>query len=182
MFYLKGNNGTAGQALVESLFSLVVLTAAFFAAVQFCLIAYAWLRANDAAFSGVRCAVVCKRNAAQGGEADQPQTAATRAALYVLGTGLPAQVTLYDKDPLGAAGTDLSGNAKKAFSVHVYYRQKLMFSSFLQPIAGGWGRGNPLLSTSRRYGPSGAAQCRMVKSPDWRFYCRAFPGANLYEE
>jgi len=63
-----------------------------------------------------------------------------------------------------------------------------MFASLLQPIAGDkdpfiksrglaggfYGGGVPMLDVSRKYGVTGAAHCRMVKSPDWEYYKKSW--------
>jgi len=62
--------GEKGQGVVESLLvTILFLTAVIFAMVQLCMIGYGWLRANDAAQAGVRCAIVAKGATASSNEA-----------------------------------------------------------------------------------------------------------------
>ncbi|MCD6422771.1 MAG: pilus assembly protein [Elusimicrobia bacterium] len=176
--------GEKGQGVVESLLvTILFLTAVIFAMVQLCMIGYGWLRANDAAQAGVRCAIVAKGATASSNEA---KNAAQYGITYCLGAGLPAKATLYEKT-LGNL-KDRAGRAIRMFSAHAYYIQRLMFASLLQPIAGDkdpfiksrglaggfYGGGVPMLDVSRKYGVTGAAHCRMVKSPDWEYYKKSW--------
>jgi len=176
--------GEKGQGVVESLLvTILFLTAVIFAMVQLCMIGYGWLRANDAAQAGVRCAIVAKGATASSNEA---KNAAQYGITYCLGAGLPAKATLYD-EPLGNL-KDRAGRSIRMFSAHAYYIQRLMFASLLQPIAGDkdpfiksrglaggfYGGGVPMLDVSRKYGVTGAAHCRMVKSPDWEYYKKSW--------
>ncbi|PKN02075.1 MAG: hypothetical protein CVU77_01250 [Elusimicrobia bacterium HGW-Elusimicrobia-1] len=187
----------SGQGVVETLLVTVLfLTAIIFTMVQFTMITLGWMRANDAAQAGVRAAIVTKGNSSAGAEGEDPEQNAQTAITYVLGIGLPAKATIWNKNPLGKAGADHSGNPKQMFSAHAYYTQSVMFSSILQPILGDndpfiqsegmagsfYGGGYGTLDVSRKYGVTGAAHCRMMKSPDWKFYETAYPGAKKFNE
>jgi len=169
--------------MIETLLiTILFLTAVVFAMVQLNLIAYGWLRSNDAAQAGVRCAIVAEGATAN----NKAKNVAQYAVNYVLGAGLPAKVTVWEKN-LGSL-KDRSGRPIRMFSVHAYYIQRVMFPSLLQPIAGDndpfiksqgyagsfYGGGVSLLDVSRKYGITGAAHCRMVKSPDWEYYNKSW--------
>ena len=147
-----------GQAAVETLFTTVFLTAVLFAAIQLMMTVMSWLKADEAAQAGLRCALVSKGSSSEGAGGEDPGAKAREAVFYVLGADCPAAITLWDK-PLS------EGNAAETrmFSLHIYASQKLMFASLLAPL--------------RDY----AAHCRMIKPPDWRFYGRAYPGAYEFE-
>jgi len=152
--------------------------------VQMNLIVYGWLRANDAAQAGVRVAVVTDTVSTDDGS--NAQSIAQKAILYVLGIGLPAKTTVWKK-PLGSL-EDRGGSNIYMYSAHAYYLQKVMFASLLQPIMGDndpfiksggmvgsfYGGGIGALEVSKKYGVTGAAHCRMIKSPDWEFYNRSW--------
>ena len=203
MKYFKNKKilNNSGQAAVETLLTTVIfVTAISFAALQVVLIANGWLIANDAAFSAVRCAIVAKGATDEGAGGEDPELKALYAANLVLGGNLPAIVKLWSKNPLESAGEDRSssnnsdheGAQIRMFSAHVYYVQKIMFASILQPVNplrnfGGifgsfYGGGLKYLAVSKKYGPTGAAHCRMIKSPDWKYYEKAYPDAKTFDE
>ncbi|MFH1367819.1 MAG: hypothetical protein ABII64_01705 [Elusimicrobiota bacterium] len=178
--------------MVETLFAVVFLTTFFFAAMQFIMVSIAWLRANEAAQAGLRCAIVSEGSTVEGAGSGNPNNRAQTAVSYILGFGLPAKAVLWDKIPAesarqrhngGQAGRDhssgpnMNGANIRMFSLHVYYFQKLMFSSFFSGMSA-FG----MLNVSDKYGPSGAAHCRMIKPPDWRYYEKAYPEAYCFNE
>lgn len=171
-----------GQAMVETLFTIVFITGMFFAAMQVAILSTAWLRANEAAQAGTRCAIVSNGSTTEGAEGQNPSTKAQIAVSYILGLGLPAKTVVWDKYPLESAGNDHSSGPQtngaqiRMFSVHVYYFEKLMFSSLLKPVST-----LGFLNISDKYG-GGAAHCRMIKPPDWRYYEKAYPGAYKFNE
>lgn len=190
-FLISHHKAVRGQGMIESmLITVLFLSAIVFVMVQFSLITFGWLRANDAAQAGVRCAIVAKGISAS----SEAENAAQTGILYVLGAGLPAKATVWEKN-LGDA-KDHAGSAVRMFSAHAYYIQKIMFSSILQPFLGEndpfiktggmagsfYGGGFGMLDVSRKYGITGAAHCRMVKSPDCDYYDKAYKGAKKFNE
>ena len=176
----------SGQAMVETLLVIIFITIIFFAAIQFFMVAVYWLRANEAAHSVLRCAIVSKGSTIAGADGQNPQNSATVAANLIFSGDTIVNAKLWDKEPYGASGIDHSSgnNAQGAiirtFGVHIYYIQKLIFGSIFGRLSSGYGS-NQFLSVSKRSGiPSGAAHSRMVKSPDWRYYDKAYPQADEF--
>ena len=171
---MRGGGGVpvknySGQAAVETLFTTVFLTTVLFAAIQLMISIMSWLKANEAAQAGLRCALISKGSTADGAEGENPAAKAREAMLYILGTNPPGNIEIWDKSILEDAGTDHSsgpdenGAEVRMFSIHLYVSQKLLFASLLAPL--------------RDY----TAHCRMIKPPDWRFYGHAYPGAYEFE-
>lgn len=166
---MKNNHG---QAMVETLFSTIFLIFLCFAAVQFYMIVITWLRANEAAQSAVRCAIVSKGATINGADGESPEDKAQNAASLIFSVdSIPPSVKLWEKPErnddlyLGidqSSSQDGKGAGIKMFSAHIYYKQKLMFSSFFNRLGFF----------------DGAAHCRMIKSPDWKFYDKAYPEDN----
>jgi hypothetical protein len=162
--------------------------------VQLNMISMQWLRANEAAFGSSRVAAV--------NDGTYTELAidegAFRAAVYTLGPkAVPAQnftTVWYPGD--GALGNDRAGEKRKMLSGHIYYLQKIAFSSLLQPLAGDndpfvksqghagsfYGGGFNMLDVSRKKGITGAAHARLVKSPDRKFLNKAYEGAKKFDE
>jgi hypothetical protein len=180
-----------GQAMVETAISVIFLTMACFAAIQFYMIAVGMLRANEAAFSACRCAVVSKGSTTDGALNEKPEDRAKLAAWYILGLGLPPQaVTVWQKPKIEkgesswgkdhSSGEPVDANGKgadiRAFTAMIYYQQKIMFSRFFPGLATA-----NRLSVSTKYGPTGVASSRQIKSPDWKYYDHAYPGARQFQ-
>ena len=172
--------------MVETLLVIIFMTIIFFASIQFFLVAVYWLRANEAVHSVLRCAIVSKGSTIAGADGQNPQSIATTAANLIFSRDTIVNVKLWDKEPYGASGIDhSSGNSEqgaivRTFGAHIYYIQKLMFGSIFGGLSSGFGS-NQFLSVSKRNGlPSGAAHSRMVKSPDWRYYDKAYPQADEF--
>ena len=172
--------------MVETLLVIIFMTIIFFAAIQFFLVAVYWLRANEVAHSVLRCAIVSKGSTIEGADGQNPQNIATATANLIFSGDTIVSTKLWDKEPYGASGIDHSsgnnaqGSIIRTFGAHVYYMQKLMFGSIFGGLSSGFGN-NQFLSVSKRSGlPSGAAHSRMVKSPDWRYYDKAYPEADKF--
>jgi hypothetical protein len=185
-FLIKIKHCQSGQAMVETLLVIIFMTIIFFAAIQFFLVAVYWLRANEAAHSVLRCSIVSKGSTIAGADGQNPQNSATVAANLIFFGDTIAIAKLWDKDPYGVSGIDHSsgnnaqGAIVRTFGAHIYYAQKLMFGSMFGRLSSGLGS-TQFLSVSNRSGlPSGAAHSRMVKSPDWRYYNKAYPQAEEF--
>jgi hypothetical protein len=118
-----------GQAAVETLFTTVFLTAVLFAAIQLMITIMLWLKANEAAQAGLRCALVSKGSSAEGAGGENPGTKAREAVFYILGANYPANTEIWDK-PLS------EGNEAeiRMFSIHIYYSQKMKFAAHCRMI------------------------------------------------
>jgi hypothetical protein len=154
------NKKMEGQAAVETLFASVFLTLVFFGAIGITRMVTAWLRANEAAQAGLRCALVTTGSTVEGAETGDPEKRARLAVLWAMGASFPARVELWDKSVLEEAGKDHSSGPEKngalirMFSVHIY------------PLGGAEFK----------------AHCRMIKPPDWRYYEKAYPGAYYFDK
>ena len=184
--FLKVKHCQAGQAMVETLLVIVFMTIIFFASIQFFLIAVYWLRANEISHSVLRCAVVSKGSTTAGADGSNPEKNATIAANILFFDESIATARLWDKESYGNSGIDHSsgnrsqGAIMRTFGAHIYYGQKLMFGSMFGGLSTGIGN-IQFLNVSNRTGlPSGAAHSRMVKSPDWRYYEKAYPQADNF--
>jgi len=185
-FLIKIKRCQKAQAMIETLLVIILMTIIFFAAIQFFLVAVYWLRANEAAHSVLRCSIVSKGSTIAGADGQTPQNSATVAANLIFFGDTIAIAKLWDKDPYGVSGIDHSsgnnaqGAIVRTFGAHIYYAQKLMFGSMFGRLSSGLGS-TQFLSVSNRSGlPSGAAHSRMVKSPDWRYYDKAYPEADKF--
>ncbi|MBA3066728.1 pilus assembly protein [bacterium] len=151
-----------GQACVETvLVFCFLLLPVVFAIIQMATITYSYLVAHEAAFMGVRCAVV-QESVSKGEDAAK---FASTLILMMAGTRdiIPSNVTLWDKDPLGKGGTDDAGQQVHMFSVHQEYHQNIFFPMLLHlsPV--------PLMKFT--------THARMVRSPDKDYLTKAYPGA-----
>lgn len=188
-----------GQGIVETLFvTILFLTGVVFTMVQLNMIGMQWLRANEAAQGAARCAAVNDGTYTE----LAIDEAASRAAMYVLGPkAVPGNNFVTVWYPEGDLGTDRSGEKIKMLSGHIYYFQKIMFGSLLQPLMGDndlfvkskgqfghfYERDVVLikrtLEVSKQRGTStGAAHARFVKSPDRKFLNKAWPDAKKFDE
>jgi len=200
IFLIKNNflNNPRAQGIVETLFvTILFLTGVVFAMVQLNMIGMQWLRANEAAQGAARCAAVNDGTYTE----LAIDEAASRAAMYVLGPkAVPGNNFVTVWYPEGDLGQDRSGEKIKMLSGHIYYFQKIMFGSLLQPLMGdndlfvksqgrfGHFYGGDVsitrtLEVSKKKGVStGAAHARFVKSPDRKFLNKAWPDAKKFDE
>ena len=118
-----------GQAAVETLFTTIFLTAVMFAVIQLLITITLWLKANEAAQAGLRCALVAKGSTSEGAGGENPGATARKAVLYILGANYPANIELWDK-PL----SDGNQAETRMFSLHIYYYQKMKFAAHCRMI------------------------------------------------
>ena len=85
-------------------------------------------------------------------------------------------VTIYKNDDSGNKSSDYDGYRVQSYTVKVYYFTRIMFGSIVAKLTS---TKDFLYSGSRRYQ---SARSRMVPSPDWRYYNKAFPEADNFEK
>jgi len=169
---LKNNHG---QGIVETLIVIILfLTAGVFALVQLSIVIYNNLLVNEASFATGRVAVVCKK--------DEVQSKTQQAALLILGPQvspqnlIPTKVSVWEKNPLGKAAKDYANQDILAYTTRIQFFTRLMFSSLLNPfhMFSFYSGGNPYFEQISR--------ARMVKSPDEKYYWKAYPDAKNFNE
>ncbi len=154
-----------GQALVETLLTTVMLTVVVFAAIQFCVIIVNMLIANEAAFSVSRVAVVAAND-----EALKKNT--QWAALFLLARHVSLGNFQFIPDDIPVDKKTLAACHKteiQAYNAHLKYSSNIMFGRFLG--------GSRIYSIGTIHLLKGAACSRMIKSPDEKYYNKAYPDA-----
>lgn len=162
-----------GQAMVESMFIVLVLTAVFFAALQLCIMAVDDMVCNEAAFSALRVGIVTPAR-------QLSKTVKETAFILLLPhvnsalSIIPGETKIWHEKIAGKDMRDHGGNVVHKYDINVYYTMRLMFSSLLRPLnrAVLLGGGIPFVERT--------ASARLVKSPDEEFYYKAYPGARPF--
>jgi hypothetical protein len=158
-----------GQAMLETLLVIIILTAIGFAALQLCIMVVNDMICNEAAFASVRSAVVSKHSDASS-HTDQiarllllPHFLTQKDILY-------EETKLWDSTILGEEMLDHSDATIKKYNANIRYRMRLSFASLIKPS---------LLNSGY---VSHTARARMIKSPDESFYFKAFPEADNFTD
>lgn len=166
MRLFKKNNG---QAFIEGLIAVMIITVFMFALIQVCIIAVNDTLYNEAAFMSVRAVSV-----AQSGKIKETAQKATDKMIRLNGLSSGnisdssdeegSKTTNWDGTVLGKDIKDHSGINLKKYNVKIKYNMRLMFSSL--------------------FGSDGArtqwARARMIKSPAEEFYYKAYPEARRF--
>ncbi len=162
-----------GQATVETmLMGLPFLLIVGFGMIQLSMIFVGWYRANESAFQGVRVAMAHPRKSASA-----CLSAAESAIDFVLFPGIGVRkdkVTIYQEDL--EKRNEGGGNVfVRWFSVHLYYSQGIITSSFIgsflniiRPFRAGGGQ------------VSSVTHARMVKPYHTDYYIKGYKGANAW--
>jgi hypothetical protein len=162
-----------GQAMVETLFVIIIFTAAAFAGIQLCIIAVDDMISNEAAFTAMRSAVVSK-------QANMQNTASQTALQLIVPhcTGLNnllyQETKVWNDAVLGKKMYDHSGFEIMKYNTNIRYQVRIMFASLLRPLHSFsfLSGGVPMVSQT--------ARARMIKSPDEAYYYKAFPDADNF--
>ncbi len=158
-----------GQAFLEGLFAVMIITVIMFALIQVCVIVVNDVLYNETAFITTRAVIVTPAAKIR----DRAQKVAEKAAML---NGLKfnniedssendgAKATNWNGTVLGADIKDHSGINLKKYNVKLKYKMKTMFAAILgeQRTRTQW------------------ARARMIKSPDEDFYYRAYPQAREF--
>jgi hypothetical protein len=167
------NRNNNGQALVESLFIVIILTGVFFAALQLCIMVVDDMVCNETAFSAMRAAVVAPARKMSSTVKNISKDLLLPHAYTRLSIMLD-ETTLWHDTIAGRDIRDHCGNAVQKYDVGVKYTVRVMFASLLQPFS------NSVFFSGGTGTFSRVATARMVKSPDEDFYCKAYPNARPF--
>jgi len=85
-------------------------------------------------------------------------------------------IAIYPNDDSGKKSYDYSDNLVHSHTVKIYYFTRVMFGSLVAKLTY---KKDAIYSGARRYQ---SARSRMVPSPDWKFYYKAYPGAKNFDE
>ncbi len=162
MFFSVRNN--KGQSLIEGLIISLVLISFMFAALQVCILAIDDMYFNFASFAATRKAIVSEN-----------KNILNNAKKIVIGIITPYQtksisvisykVTHWHEQILGKTNKDHSGSTLDKHNIKILYTTKIIFYRLFSLFT-------PLRTQS--------ARARMVKSPDQKFYNRAYPNAQEF--
>lgn len=160
-FFVKNNNG---QSLIEGLIISLILIFFMFAALQTCILVTDDMYFNFASFAATRKAIV-----------SNSKNILSNAKKIVNGIVVPYQmksigvisyrVTHWHEQILGKTNKDHSDSTLDKHNIKVLYNTKIMFYRIFN-----------LFSPVREQ----SARARMVKSPDQKFYHRAYPDAKEF--
>lgn len=166
MYLFKKNNG---QAFIEGLIAVMVITIFMFALILVCIIVVNDTLYNEVAFMATRAVSVAK----YGQIKDTAQKVADK---MFQSNGLSSKnidnstddngskTTNWDGTVLGKDIKDHSGVNLKKYNVKIKYNLKIMFADLFD--SGG---------TRTQW-----ARARMIKSPDEEYYNKAYPGAKEF--
>lgn len=158
----------SGQAMVETLLTIVIFTTIAFGALQLSIMALDDMICNEAAFASVRSSVVSRHT--------QGQTNARDCARILLLPHLNRKNLMYEdmgewsNTPLGKGHGDHTQHDIIKSNINIRYRINLAFASLIKPALLA---GNLVQHTAR---------ARMVKSPDEKYYYKAYPEAMNFTE
>ena len=154
----------SGQALIEGLAIVVIITVLMFAAIQVCIVVVDDMYANYTAFCATRKIVVAENKDV----ADMASKTASKFFVpYMLNSKslLTYKATHWDETILGKKIEDHSSNQIKKYNVKIAYKTRIIFYKLFNLFV-------PVREQS--------ARARMVKSPDWKFYTKAYPDAKEF--
>jgi superfamily II RNA helicase len=166
MCLFKKNNG---QAFIEGLIAVMVITIFMFALIQVCIIVVNDTLYNEVAFMATRAVSVAKHSQIK----DTAQKVADK--MFQL-NGLSSKnidnstdddgskTTNWDGTVLGKDIKDHNGVNLKKYNVKIKYNMKVIFAS--------------LFDSSRTR--TQWSRARMIKSPDEEYYYKAYPGAKEF--
>ena len=167
LFFKKSNE--QGQALIEGFLIAVIVTVLMFAAIQVCIVVVDDMYANYTAFSATRKVIVSENKEAAN---IASKTVSKFFAPYMLNSKsiLKYKTTHWEETILGNKTEDHSGNQIKKHNVKIAYNTRIIFYKLFNLFV-------PIRERS--------ARARMVKSPDQKFYNKAYPEAKefrIYEK
>jgi hypothetical protein len=162
-----------GQALVESLFITVIMTAVFFAALQLCIMVVDDMICNEAAFSAMRAGVVTPARNLSATVKNVSENMLFPHT-YTHKSITLDESTLWHDTIAGQDIRDHSDRAVEKYDVGIQYSIHIMFASLLQPFSQSvfFGGGRRVIER--------VASARMVKSPDEDYYYKAYPNAQPF--
>lgn len=162
MFFSVKNN--KGQSLIEGLIISLILIFFMFAALQVCILVTDDMYFNFASFAATRKAIVSEN-----------KNILNNAKKIVSGIIIPYQiksisvisykVTHWHEQILGKTNKDHSGSTLDKHNIKILYTAKTMFYRLFNLFT-------PVRTQS--------ARARMVKSPDQKFYNKAYPDAKEF--
>ncbi|MCX5778955.1 MAG: hypothetical protein NTU66_07065 [Elusimicrobia bacterium] len=170
---MKIRDCSRGQALVESLFITVIITAVFFAAVQLCIMAVDDMLCNEAAFSAIRAGVVTPARDMRDVVKKVSDTILLPHSYTRLSIILDDN-TLWHDTIAGQDIRDHGGAAVQKYDVGIKYTVRIMFASLMQPFT------QSVFFSGGKRTLSRVASARMVKSPDEEYYYKAYPKAPVF--
>ncbi|MBN1622109.1 MAG: pilus assembly protein [Endomicrobiales bacterium] len=171
----KPNNH--GQAIVETAFLIILISAICFAALQICIFVVNDIICNEASFASARVAIISTKVSSSQIQKDAENTA-LKILTWFFSTNnmMYKETTLWDKKPLGWQIPVGNNENILSYTTNIKYDTKIMFSSLLNPFHNFtfFSGGNPLLERS--------ARARLIRSPNRDFYNKAYPEAESFNE
>ncbi|MBN1824421.1 MAG: hypothetical protein JW803_08890 [Endomicrobiales bacterium] len=165
---LKKNN-QKGQAMVETLLVIMIITLIGFAAIEMSIMVVNDIISNEAAFSINRVAIVAKES--------QMKRKTYTAAAFLLGKQLVQNVGNFNHMPYRM-------EIKKAQFTGPHNRQDVFATkiilNYVARISFGSLFGGEVFSIGNVKFKNKAYNASMVKSPDEEFYDKAYPGASKF--
>lgn len=158
-----------GQAMVETMIIIVLLTMMVFAAQEISLMTVNSLISGETAFSVGRVAVVTPEK--------NLRSTTQKAALFLLARQISLKHSAYIPYDLPIdkkqAGFDETGNDVYVYNAGIKYVSSIMFGSLLS------GTRTYAIGSTRML--KGYASCRLIKSPAEEYYERAYPDARKFK-
>lgn len=152
-----------GQSFIEGFIVACIITVLMFAAIQVCIIVVDDMFLNYSTFSATRKIVVTKSKEISD---TAKETVSKFLTPYMLSSNsvFYYKTTHWDEDILGKKITDHSNKQIHKHNVKVGYYTKIMFGRFFDSL----------------FYREQSARARMVKSPDEKFYTKAYPDAKEF--
>lgn len=162
----------SGQAMVETLLIITILTAMAFAALQLCIVVVDDVFCNEAAFSAVRSAIVSPQSEKEKCTKDTARFLLIPHAIF-FNNLIYDDTHLWDNTIAGKDVRDHGGVYIRKYNANIEYRILLAMASLLKPSQG-FAPGTASMNH--------VARARMVKSPDEAYYFKAYPHARPFTE
>ena len=152
-----------GQSFLEGFIVACIITVLMFAAIQVCIVVVDDMYLNYSAFSAVRKIVVTKNKEISD---TAKQTVSKLLFPYMLNSKsiFDYKTTHWDENILGNKILDHDGKQINKHNVKIGYYAKVMFARFFDSV----------------FYREQSARARMVKSPDEKFYTKAYPDAKEF--
>jgi hypothetical protein len=160
--------------MIETLFISVIVVAALFASIQLCIITVNALICNEAAFAAMRIGAVSGGDQLQENVKDAVQALLLPHYATAGRNFLQHETTCWNNTIEGEPAPDHANNAILKYNTNITYSTHILFPSLLQPFSRlvFFSGGNSILDQT--------ARARMVKSPDEKYYYRAYPKARCF--
>lgn len=172
--FMKVRKDQRGQAMVESMLIVVLLTIVLFAALQILVVVINDMVVNEAAFSAARASAVTSGEDARLKEKTGLVTLALLSPHYSSGNLLTAGA-----DTTTTMNNDYcyySKGGSVRLDTEIDYTSRILFPSLVRP------GGSKAFPGNTGGVMRNTARARMIKSPDEEYYDKAYFGARLFND